>query len=357
MANTQNNPRLGIQRKTAELRPEPKFVPWGKQFFAYLVKEKSSTNTGLLELVYCLSDDGRQELALSIFSFLRVQVWKDFCQDRRIAKCRAKKSVSKAISDLRIARTEYSALLASVPEIALYRQLGDDRRLHFSDILEQEATFLSGQARIERAKTRSRCCVRELCRPEQTSPTETMALLLRASRKLTRAADSYRRLLALTSDGAIGKAFDSFPASQLVDKFETEAAYLREVASRVNGAFNKKRLGSANLALLIRLQYFVQAFGLRWKPYLPPHTTTILRESDIGDLLEAGKAALGLPEDSTFTNAESIGRAVERFRQHKDNQRTCHRLRSDAQRVCDGLKIRPPSPQVPSKVGSQISTV
>jgi len=345
MVNARNNPALRIQRQAPRLRPEIGFVPWGIHFFAYLVKTKAHTNPGLLELVYHLGDDGRQELALSVFNFLRGQAWKDFCQDRRIAKGKAKKSISKAVSNLRSARAAYSALLASVPEIALDRQLGDDRRLHFSDILEQEATFLSAQARIECAKSQSRYRVRQLCPPERTLATQTVALLLKASGKLTRFADSYRRLLTITSDASIGKAFDSFLVPQLVDKLETEEAHLRQVASRVNSAFNKKRLGTgADWAILVRLQSFVEAFGLRWKPYLPPHTTTILRESDIADLLEAGKAALGLPEDSTFVNPESIGRALERFRQHPGNQWTCASLRQSAQTICDGLKIRPPSP-------------
>lgn len=70
---------------------EPGFVEWGERFFAYLVKEKSGTNPGLLELIYWLGDDGRGEVALSVFNFLRADLWKEFCRNRRTAKQNAEK--------------------------------------------------------------------------------------------------------------------------------------------------------------------------------------------------------------------------------------------------------------------------
>lgn len=307
-----------------------------------------------MELMYCLSDDGRQELALCIFNFLRTPVWQRFCEDRRIAKQNAKKEISKAIMDLEKAGAAYTALLASVPQVALCRQLAEGRQLHLSDILEQEAEFLSAQVRISGAASLGTSRARK-AGPLRAGATQGPALLSRASRKLTRAAESYRRLLTITADAVIGKVLGSLHPVQLVAVLKTEEEHVRDLASRVNIAFNKKRLGtSAEWAILVRLQYFIEAFGLRWKPYLPPHTTTRLRESDLYDLLDAGKVALELPEDAV--NEESIGRALRRFVQRKENQQTCRLLRNSAQAICDGLKIRPPSPKLPREAERQIST-
>ncbi len=340
MSNPQTRQQTRLQRKATKLPPEIAFVPWGIRFFDYIVKTTSCTNPGLMELVYCLSDDGRQELALLIFNFLRLPVWKEFCEDRRIAKREAKKAISKAIADLGKADTAYARLLASVPEVTRCRRLGNDRRLHLSDILEQEASFLYGQARIECALARARCRTRT----SSATNSQVIRLLRMASTKLRHAATSYRKLLTLTPQVAIGKAFEAFVPGQLAAILRAEEEYLRGMAARANQAFNKKRLGTRDLGILIRLQYFVEAFSLRWEPYLPERTTTNLGEGDLADLLEAGKAALDLPEDSTLVDAESLGRALERFRKHARNQRTCQILRNNAQSVCDGLKIRPPSP-------------
>jgi hypothetical protein len=57
------------------------FVPWGETFFDYFQQHKAATNPRLMELVFCLGDDGRNELLLSIFNFLRPQLWKQFCRD------------------------------------------------------------------------------------------------------------------------------------------------------------------------------------------------------------------------------------------------------------------------------------
>jgi hypothetical protein len=81
-------------------------------------------------------------------------------------------------------------------------------------------------------------------------------------------------------------------------------------------------------------------------PCLSQNTTRVLRESDIGDLLEAGTYALGMPDCSALTDAESIGRALERFRQRKSNSRTCLLLRRNAEEICDGFRLRPPAPKI-----------
>jgi hypothetical protein len=332
MANIRNISAATIQ---VGVRQEPKgrdFVKWRQRFFAYFESEKSGTNADLMELIYWLGDDGRQELALSIFNFLRTDVWKDFCQDRRVAKQHARKELTLARSGLRRARGAYSKLLGSMPEIGMCRRLGDDRRLHLSDLLEKEAEFLAAQARTARA-------------PGCSSGGPNVALLSTASAKLTRAARSYRRLLTLHPTAAIGKAFDSFIPTQLPAVLQSEEADLRGVSGRVD-AFNKKRLGTkADWAFLVRLQYLVKIFGLRWAPYLPQNTTRILRESDIADLLETGTVASGMPEHSASIDAASIGRSLERFQQRKSNLRTCLLLRRSAEEICDRFKLRPPTPK------------
>jgi hypothetical protein len=348
MANTAAKPPHRVPLESIKLPPQLPFVPWGERFFEYLVREKSDANPGLMELVYHLNDDGRQELALSILDFLRVNIWKDFCAERRVTKHDAKKRISKAISDLRKARRSYCTLLTAIPEFSLARATGESQRLHLSDILEKEATFLSSQARLARAVVKSTHPPR-VARGARDRIEEgtSVALLSKASVKLTHAAKTYRTLLTLTSLTSYGKAFDAVTPSQLLAILGSEEAALHVVLDNVNGAFNKKRFGtSADWALLIRLQDFIKAFGLRWGSYLPLHTTLTLGESDLADLLEAGWAALGLLEDWPFMDAESIGRALERFRRHPRNQRICNSLRNSAQTICDGLRIRPPNPQI-----------
>jgi hypothetical protein len=346
MANIHN---ISAAKIEVAVRQEPKgrdFVKWGERFFAYLVREKSGTNADLMELIYWLGDAGRNELALSIFNFLRSGVWKDFCQDRRVAKQHARKELTRARSDLRRARGAYSRVLGSMPEFAIGRRLGDDRRLHLSDLLEGEADFLAAQARIARAAGRSMCRVHHqgLSQLERSSSGPNVALLSTASAKLTRAAKSYRALLTLTPTAAIGKAYDSLMPSQLAAILESEEAALRGVSGRVDKAFNKKRLGT-NWAFLVRLQDVVEIFGLRWAPYLPQNTTRILRESDIADLLEAGTVASGMPVRSASIDAASIGRSLERFQQRKSNSRTCLWLRRSAEEICDRFRLRPPAPK------------
>lgn len=325
------------------------FVQWGTEFFAYLVQVKSAHNPGLLRLIYCLGDDGRQQMALSVFNFLRPQLWNHFCNDRRLAKREAKKRISKARTDLQGARTAYLRLLTSFPELTLYRQLGHDRRFHLSDILEEEARFLAAQRKLERISARRRRDRRrrsQRTQVEQDHRLNNIRLLSAASAKLTRAAKSYRGLLTIdaTITITIGHSYASFPPFELRSVLEEEDAYLKGIWNRADSAFVKKRLGmKANLGFLCRLQYFVEIFALRWGPYLRPETTTVLRESDVADLLEAGKSALGLPEKETETCAESIGRALERYTRNSKNSQTCQLLRQSAQEICDGLRLRPPS--------------
>jgi hypothetical protein len=326
------------------------FVAWGVRFFAYLVKEKNGTNPALLELIYWLGDDGRQELALSVFNFFRTDLWTEFCRDRRRAKQRVKRNLSRAITNLRRSAKSYRKVLASVPVLGTGRRLGGVAHLHLSDLLEREAAFLAVQARIASFACRKRCGTldQEFSQAGQSAKQQSSTQLSGASRKLARAARSYRELLTLTSTIAVGHAFDLVAPAQLPAVLEAEAAELEGMLSRANLAFNKKRVGiKADLAILFRLQVFVEAFGLRWTDYLPPNAARNLSDSDIADLLEAGKNARGARGDSTIVDPESIGRALSRFRKRKSNSLTCVLWRRSAHNACGGLRLRPPNLQTP----------
>jgi hypothetical protein len=347
MVKTRRNPKVKVVAPVLQLPKQPGFIEFGVRFFAYLVKEKNELNPGLIELIYYLGDDGRRELALSVFNFLRSQEWRDFCKDRRTAKELVRKTLFMAIGDLRRATAAYRKMLGSVPEVGVCRSLGEGRPSHLSDLLEREAAFLAAQARIARVAGRKKRAIhgQQFGRSKQNARTHSWPLFSKASSKLTRAANSYRRLLTLTSTAAVGRAFDSLRPAQLSAVLESETADLRGVLNRVNSAFYKKRMGTtANWTILVGLQDFVEEFGQRWVAYLPPNAASRLCENDVADLLEAGKNAWGVREDSTFTNPDSIGRALERFRQHKSNSRTCLTLRNRAQEICDGLRLRPPAP-------------
>jgi hypothetical protein len=157
--------------------------------------------------------------------------------------------------------------------------------LHLSDLLEKEATFLAAQARIARdVASRKMCRIsrQDLSQSERRSSTQHAALLSKASVRLTCAAKSYRKLLTLHPNVAIGKTFDSVMATQLNAVLESEESDLKGILGRIS-AFKKKRFGKMDLAILVRLQYLVEIFGLRWMPYLLQNTKRILHESDIAD--------------------------------------------------------------------------
>lgn len=325
------------------------FVEWRGQFFAYLVEQKTGANPALRELISWLGEDGRQELALSVFNFLRIELWSEFCRDRRRAKQQVKRNLSKAITDLRRAATSYRKVLALVPALCTDRMIGEGTRLHLSDLIDREAAFLAAQARIERFANRRRrgALDHELGGAGQRANQQSSRLFSGASRSLLRAARSYRELLTLTATIAVGRAFDEVGPTNLPALLEAEAMELGRMLSRANLAFNKKRIGRANLAILVRLQEFVEAFAARWTDYLPPNAATNLSDTDIADLLEAGRSAQSVRGDSTIVDPESIGRALSRFRNRKSNSRTCLLWRRSAQKACDDLRLRPPNPQSP----------
>jgi len=305
------------------------FESWGKRFFAYLVREKSLTNPALLDLIYCLLADGRRELALCVFNFLRTDQWNQFCRERRVARCKARKLLSAAKLDLQKAAMRYGKMLASIPELGSYRNIGYARPTHFSDLLEEEATFIAAQARIMRcAKSKSM----------DVNASKTDRLCSKVAVALTHAARSYRKLLTLTETVQIAAYFPSFSPRELKARLESEAANLAMNSTRVNSAFNKKRIGiKADWASLVRLQDFIEEFGLCLAAYWPMRSAKRLSESDLADLLEAGEYAWDPRKKRLYNDPDSIGRTMERFRQRETNALTCVSLRCSAQEICDGL--------------------
>jgi hypothetical protein len=318
------------------------FVCWGERFFDYFQQYKAATNPKLMELIFCLGDGGRNELLLSIFNFLRPQLWKQFCCDRQGAKKQASSLLLKVVVDLRRARRAYKKLLSVDPDPCSGRILAGNARLHFSDILEEEARFLCVQSKLItiacRAKRRNTC---ESGKTWISTQGEICKESLRASRKLDRAGESYRELLTFHPRATIGRVFyvihpHHFP--EILDEVMTEVGAVRD---RVPLAFKKKRAGAKhNLTILVRLQFFIEEFARRLDGYLPQVAATSLSESDLADLLEAGKSASGLRQKLTMTNPESIGRALERFRAHQGNARLCQALRADAHQVFDNLSLQ-----------------
>jgi hypothetical protein len=316
----------------------PNFVEWGESVFDYLEKEKGTTNVGLVRLIYCLGDKGRQELLLSIFSFLRVSAWADFCSERTVTKQLAKRAIARAINDFRRAASAYRSLLAADPELGTDRRLGSSTKRHLSDLLENEASFLSGQLCIGRAashrpksKALSSICV------EPTLNVPSLRSLQKASTKLSRAARSYRALLGLKVCIVMAKSADRIPCFQLAQALDNEAFDLENVLTRIDMAFNKKRIGKNDLRHLIWLQDFIEEFVSRWGRNMHPTASRTLNASDIADLLEAGKSSWGELCDSRMTSPESIDRALSRFRIRETNSRTCLLMRGLASTFCDRI--------------------
>jgi hypothetical protein len=75
--------------------PAGAFRKWAQAFFLSLQKEKEATNPAPFELLCSLSDDGRMEVALSIYNYLRPELWKEFSRDRQWVGQRVKKMLSR----------------------------------------------------------------------------------------------------------------------------------------------------------------------------------------------------------------------------------------------------------------------
>ncbi len=137
-----NAPRLLVR---TEDRPGEAFRNWAQAFFLYLEKEKKATNPSLLELIGWLNPNGRREVALSIYNFLRPKLWKEFSKDRQRVGQQARKKLSKTMSDLRRAAATYKQLSTMVPELGIGTLLGADFPAWLPNYLESEATRLSAQ--------------------------------------------------------------------------------------------------------------------------------------------------------------------------------------------------------------------
>jgi hypothetical protein len=319
------------------------FGIWSNHFFNYLCTEKKSSSPGLLQLIYCLGQDGQVEMACSVFNFLRMENWKSFCKCQYERKLLLKKTLSASAKNLKKARQGYSKLLVLAPEIWIERPLAGGERLPLSDVLEREAYFLAAQARMERLSA-------ELVFTQGQKPSHSKARRARVARALTEtstalklAASSYRTLRDLDSYVPFDYPVEALTAAQLVAVLQAEQAKLTGVLARVDMAFNTKRFGiAACTAILVRLQDFVEEFQFRSQSYMPETAAKRLGEIDLADLLEAGKAALGLTGDSTITNPSSIGRAIERFRDRKSNEQTLSLWQRSAAEACGRLPNIPP---------------
>jgi hypothetical protein len=269
-------------------------------------------------------------------------LWKQFCRDRQGAKKQASSLLLRVVTDLRHARNAYEKLLSLDPDLCYGRTLAGNACLHFSDVLEEEALFLCVQAKLTTIACRAkRINTWGSGKTWLSTQQEVCKQSLRASRKLNRAGKSYRELLTFHPRATIGRFFYAIHPRHLpkvLDEVITEVGAVRD---RVPLAYNKKRAGvDHNLAILVRLQFFIEEFAERLDGYLPQVAAKRLSESDLADLLEAGESASGVHEDLAITNPESIGRALERFRAHKGNARLCQALRANAHKVCDNLKFR-----------------
>jgi len=235
------------------------FAEWGKKFFAYLQAEKES-NPALLESIHVLGDNGRQELALSIYNFLRPQLWEGFRKNRRQTGQQVDKNLAKVMRDL------------------------------------------------------------------------------------NKSARNYRRLGNLASELGRGKVLGAAAPQGFADSLEAEAMRLGQQQKLAKIAFNHKRGGNkADLASLIRLQDIMDEFARRLGSSFPAGAKEPLSAVDLADLLEAGKLALGLPENQTMTDPASIERALKRFRKHPRNGAVCVLLKEDAFKTCDKFFYGPPA--------------
>jgi hypothetical protein len=141
----------------------------------------------------------------------------------------------------------------------------------------------------------------------------------------------------------IGTVLGADAPMGLPDLLEGEATRLCRQRERVKIAFTKKRLGKDPVFILIRLQEFIAEFARRRPTQLPLGATRSLSPRDLADLIEAGKGALGRPENQTITYPVPIDKALRRFRKCKNNQVMCNLLKNSAFEACDRLWPAPPA--------------
>jgi hypothetical protein len=239
--------------------PTSYFGIWSHRFYHYLCTEKKSSNPGLLQLIYCLGQDGQWKMAASIFNFLRMENWQRFCKSQKKRKLRLKKTLSASAKHCKKARQGYNKLLVLAPEIWMERPLAGGEPLPLSGVLEREAYFLAAQARMEHHRA-------ELVFIHGQKPSYSKARRVRVARALTETstalkllANSYRTLRNLDSYVPFDYPVGALTAAQLVAVLQAEQEKLTGVLPRVDTAFNTKRFGiAANLAIFVRLQHFVE---------------------------------------------------------------------------------------------------
>ncbi len=318
-----------------------RFSVWADKFFPYLRSEKAGANPSLIELVDRLGPYGRQELAASIFNFLRADLWAEFRRERATAKQQATATLRRIILDLQRAGRAYSELSTLAPEICRNRMLAGSADLHLSEILGNEAEFLAVQARLASIACGTKRAAggsRDFGPNSSPSDREVCRKLSQASRKLARASKSYRELLTLHPKVMAGQWFQAIQPIYLPKVLEEARTHVRAMLDRAPVTFNKKRAGvTHDIAILYRLVEFVDEFTRQFDASTLPASARKLSEADLADLIEAGKAALGESGESTITDPESIGRALERFKARKSNATTRLLWVASAHQACDNL--------------------
>ena len=110
--------------------PRKDYTSWKKSFFEAL-EETRGMNPALLSLIDCLGNDGRQELALSVFNFLNTGAFRNFGDETRKAKIQVTKGVKRVLKNVRKvigpydefvhflpgSRTEYSVQAGFLPDV------------------------------------------------------------------------------------------------------------------------------------------------------------------------------------------------------------------------------------------------
>jgi hypothetical protein len=227
-------------------------------------------------------------MAASIFNFLRMENWQRFCKSQKQRKLRLKKTLSASAKHCKKARQGYNKLFVLAPEIWMERPLAGGEPLPLSDVLEREAYFLAAQATMEQLRA-------ELVFIHGQKPSHSKARRVRVARALTETstalkllANSYRSLRNLDSYVPFDYPVGALTASQLVGVLQAEQEKSTGVLARVDTAFNTKRFGiAANLAILVRLQHFVEEFQFRSESYMPE--TAARQASDLAPAFALAK--------------------------------------------------------------------
>lgn len=165
----------------------------------------------------------------------------------------------------------------------------------------------------------------------------------RAIQHLTKAANAYEKLERVAPEIRSGRILGATASEGFVDGLNAERDRLAEQRGRARVTFSLKRAGNrSDLSILVRLQDFVDEMCSRSGKPLADGKTRHLSATDLADLIEAGKSALGMPDNDIFTEVGAIERALQRFRKHPDNLTICASLKQDAITACDKLGLGTP---------------